>query len=64
MDRLTHKRMNGIKTGYWSPAKKQELVDRLAEWESFGLSIKQMDYIWFHFINPNMVKEAKEKVKE
>lgn len=33
MDRLTHKRKNGIKTGYWSPNKKQELVDRLAMYE-------------------------------
>lgn len=30
MERLTHKRENGIKRGYWSPNKKQELVDRLA----------------------------------
>lgn len=27
MERLTHKRENGIKRGYWSPNKKQELVD-------------------------------------
>lgn len=33
MERLTHKRANGIKSGYWSPAKKQELVDRLAIYE-------------------------------
>ena len=33
MERLTHKRANGIKPGYWSPAKKQELVDRLAIYE-------------------------------
>ena len=31
MERLTHKRENGIKRGYWSPNKKQELVDRLAK---------------------------------
>lgn len=34
MDRLTHKRENGIKHGYWSPNKKQELVDRLAMYEN------------------------------
>ena len=28
MERLTHKRENGIKRGYWSPNKKQEFVDR------------------------------------
>ncbi len=34
MERLTHKRANGIKPGYWSPAKKQDLVDRLAMYEN------------------------------
>lgn len=33
MERLTHKTENGIKRGYWSPNKKQELVDRLAMYE-------------------------------
>lgn len=33
MGRSTHKRENGIKRGYWSPNKKQELVDRLAMYE-------------------------------
>lgn len=33
MERLTHKRENGIKRGYWFPNKKQELVDRLAMYE-------------------------------
>ena len=33
MERLTHKRENDIKRGYWSPNKKQELVDRLAMYE-------------------------------
>lgn len=37
MDRLTSERVNGIKTGYWSPSKKQDLVDRLAEYENTGL---------------------------
>lgn len=26
MERLTHKRNNGIKEGYWSPNKKEELA--------------------------------------
>lgn len=38
MERLTHKRNNVIKTGFWSPSKKQELVDRLAEYEETGLT--------------------------
>ena len=33
MERLTHKRVNGIKSGYWSSAKKQDLVERLAMYE-------------------------------
>lgn len=38
MERLTHKRVNGIKTGYWSSSKKQDLVDRLSEYEDTGLT--------------------------
>ena len=37
MKRLTQKRINGIKTGYWSASKKDELVARLAEYEDTGL---------------------------
>ncbi|MBQ3089537.1 MAG: hypothetical protein IJD21_03130 [Oscillospiraceae bacterium] len=29
MARLTHPRVNGIKTGYWSPAKMDELIEKL-----------------------------------
>ena len=29
MKRLTHERVNGIRTGYWTAAKKEELVDKL-----------------------------------
>lgn len=46
MKRLMHERMSGIKSGYWSPDKKQELVDRLAEYENTGLTpeeIKSLD---------------------
>ena len=37
MNRLTHARMSGIKTGYWSPANKEELIQRLAAYENTGL---------------------------
>ena len=37
MNRLTQKRVNGIKTGYWSAGKKDELAARLAEYEDTGL---------------------------
>lgn len=36
-DRLTHKRANGIKDGYWSAATKERLVQRLAAYENTGL---------------------------
>ncbi|RHV86283.1 hypothetical protein DXA97_13920 [Clostridium sp. OF09-36] len=38
MNRLTQKRVNGIKTGYWSASKRDELVARLAEYEDTGLA--------------------------
>lgn len=37
MERLTAQRCNGIKTGYWSPAKKDDLVQRLGPYEGIGL---------------------------
>lgn len=42
MERLTHKRVSGIRAGYWSPNKKQELVDRLAGYEDTGLDPEQI----------------------
>lgn len=42
MIRLTHERMNGIKSGYWSPHKKDELVARLAEYENTGLDPEEI----------------------
>ena len=42
MNRLTQKRVNGIKTGYWSASKKDELVTRLAEYEDTGLESEEV----------------------
>lgn len=42
MNRLTQKRVNGIKTGYWSASKKDELAARLAEYEDTGLEPAEM----------------------
>ena len=42
MNRLTQKRGNGIKTGYWSTSKKDELVARLADYEDTGLEPKEV----------------------
>lgn len=38
MERLTHPRSSGIKTGHWSPNKKEELIERLAVYEDTGLT--------------------------
>ena len=42
MERLTHERTNGIKAGYWSPNKKQELVNALAAYENTELTPEQI----------------------
>ena len=42
MERLTHERSRGIKTGYWSPNKKDELVERLAKYENTGLTPQEI----------------------
>lgn len=42
MERLTNPRCNGIKTGYWSPAKKDELVQRLGRYEDIGLTPEEI----------------------
>jgi len=51
MNRLTSQRCNGIKTGYWSPAKKEDLVQRLGAYEDTGLE-------------PHEIKAAIEKAKQ
>ena len=39
MNRLTHERVGDItKTGYWTAAKKQELIDALAAYEDTGMT--------------------------
>lgn len=42
MERLTAKRVNGIKTGYWSPAKKDELVQRMGKYEDTGMEPEEL----------------------
>lgn len=49
MGRLTRKRVNGIKGEYWSPNKKQELIDTLAAYENTGLTaeqIREIDHLY------------------
>ena len=45
MERMTLERVNGIKTGYWSPKTKEELVQRLAEYENTGLMQEELGCI-------------------
>lgn len=56
MQRLTHERSNGIKTGYWSPEKKEDLVARLAEYENTGLAPDEIEslkkYQWIPVEKP------------
>lgn len=43
MDRLTSQRCSGIKSGYWSTAKKDELVQRLGQYEDTGLTPEDIE---------------------
>lgn len=43
MKRMTHNRIIGIEAVYWSPAKKDELVQRLGEYEDTGLEPEQIE---------------------
>ncbi len=42
MERLTHPRSSGIKTGYWSPDKKDALIERLSAYEDTGLTPQEI----------------------
>ena len=41
-ERLTSVRVSGIKTGYWSAQKKEELVQRLGEYEDLGYTPEEL----------------------
>lgn len=42
MERLTAQRRSGIKSGYWSTAKKDDLVQRLGQYEDTGLTPEEI----------------------
>lgn len=42
MERLTSQRCSGIKSGYWSTAKKDELIQRLGQYEDIGLTPEEI----------------------
>lgn len=41
-ERLTHVRQSGIKQGYWTTCKKDELTQRLGQYEDTGLSPEEI----------------------
>ena len=59
MERLTAKRVNGIKHGYWSPATKEKLVQRLAEYEDTGLTPEEIK-AWNEIGGYTVIGEVKE----
>ena len=42
MERLTAQRYSGIKSGYWSTAKKDELIQRLGQYEDTGYTPEEI----------------------
>ena len=42
MERLTAQRCSGIKSGYWSTAKKDELIQRLGQYEDTGYTPEEI----------------------
>lgn len=63
MKRLTFKRVNGIKTGYWSPAKKEELIERLSQYEDLGYDPEDLKMI-LDMIIPEKMLESARRIKE
>lgn len=59
MQRLTHKIVNGIDTGYWSPAKEDELVERLAQYENLGYDPEELKMIMDMIIPDKMLESAR-----
>ena len=43
MKRMTHNRIIGIEAVYWSPAKNDELIQRLGRYEDTGLEPEQIE---------------------
>ena len=63
MKRLTYKRVNGIKRGYWSPARKDELIERLAQYEDLGYDPEDLKLI-LDMIIPDLMLESARRIKE
>ena len=63
MKRLTHIRSNGIRYGHWSPNKKEELVERLAQYEDIGLTPNQIGAILDACVSPVQKKTVLERME-
>ena len=61
MERLTHERVNGILEGYWSQAKKDELIQRLGAYEDTGLEPEEIMQIKKTL--QNIERKAREKMR-
>ena len=62
MERMTLERVNGIKTGYWSPKTKEEIVQRLAEYENTGLTAAEFNH-YFDVSQRNVDHYERESLK-
>lgn len=58
MNRLTHERVNGICSGYWSPQRKEVLIERLGKYEDTGLTPQDIEGLKEKYA---LLKEALEK---
>lgn len=63
MERLTHERCNGIKTGYWSPEKKDELVKALAAYENTELTPDQIQALKERDTEKEPIKDTDSEVR-
>lgn len=61
MERLTYERVNGILEGYWSQAKKDELIQRLGAYEDTGLEPEEIMQIKKTL--QNIERKAREKMR-
>ena len=48
--RLTSKRCNGIKQGYWSPSKKEDLCQKLGMYEDIGAPEELKKVVHAHWV--------------
>ena len=63
-ERLTHKRNNGIKQGFWTDKKKDELTQRLGEYEDTGYLPEEINQMQPAEVNESKFDEFLEEVKE